>query len=187
MPGDSSGKSTSSFSCWLLIGSSGYPSLVGEVLDKAGLGVSVNITALGSSVDIGSGSACLTGGGRRGSIVSVKTMSNTKSFFLEVLLESKWNWKIIKKILTEYLEILVVLTVLDVVGLWYVRIEIVEFKSSGSVPLKYLTQQELTAMTTGFSIVSYSIKGQGHFTPKSQLDDVSTVKTLSKVWIPLTA
>ncbi|GKE13446.1 hypothetical protein Tco_1416997 [Tanacetum coccineum] len=86
-------KSVGSFSCWLLIGSSGYPSVVGDVLDKVGLGVSVNITGLGSSVDTGSGSACLTGGAGRGSIVFVKTVSNTKSFFLEVLLESKWNWK----------------------------------------------------------------------------------------------
>nr|GEY07926.1 hypothetical protein [Tanacetum cinerariifolium] len=138
--------------------------LVGEVLDKARLGVSVNITALGSSVDTGSYSACSTGGAGRGSIVFVKTVSNTKSFFLKccwsqngigrcewyilILLEPVEGGKDFSQKVQQ--EACCSLLSWSLLGFWYVRIEIVEFKSSGSVPLKYLTQQELTAMTTGF-------------------------------------
>ncbi|GKC37187.1 hypothetical protein Tco_1049571 [Tanacetum coccineum] len=47
------------------------------VLDKAGLHVFVSITGLVSSVDIGSGAACLTGGTGRG------TRSSLQSFIKE--------------------------------------------------------------------------------------------------------
>nr|GEX28966.1 hypothetical protein [Tanacetum cinerariifolium] len=190
---DSSGKSASSFSCWLLIWSSGCPSLMGEVLDKAGLGVSVNITALGSSVDIGSGSCRWSQNG-----------IGRCEWYLLILLESMEGGKdFCQKIVACDVNRARCKTDLDVVDyqcskqewcgpvvdiymvncFWYVRIEIVNVGSLkfGKCTVKVSDPTGTTTMTAGFSIVSYSIEGQRHFMPKYQLDDVSTVK--SKVYI----
>ncbi|GKE56520.1 hypothetical protein Tco_1495705 [Tanacetum coccineum] len=92
----------------LLVGYSGCVNLVGDcydelvvfccglnsllaVLDKAELDVSGTVTGLGSSAGTGSGTTCSIGGAGRGSTVFLKTVSNTNTFLLEVLLVSKWN------------------------------------------------------------------------------------------------
>ncbi|GJV52304.1 hypothetical protein Tco_1448045 [Tanacetum coccineum] len=65
------------------------------VLDKAGLDVSGSVTGLGSSVGTGSGETCSTSGAGRGSIVFLKTVSNTNWRKLVRISVGKFSKKLI--------------------------------------------------------------------------------------------